>query len=400
MNSVLITALEAALKLQTMGHRAVVVGGAIRDTLLCREVRDADIATSATMDDIVSVWPSCKVIGSPPLATALLVLGGVKLDIASFQGRDLAEDLGRRDLTINSMAMTPGGEIIDPWDGLDDISFGLLRFTRDPVARLKEDPLRALRLARFASTLPHFSIDPASAEACPEFALSLTTIPLPRIGREILFSLDGDLLLFLELLETLGILEASLPFVRRLDSLTRNGLLRRVELTGKMTGNRELRAASLLADAGEKAKSIAVSWGWGRPLMREIESFGKWRSLTYGGMTPELFGDLFRAKGSKWIDRLFLLGLADCLVGHREQMKTWTLNRVKASEYSFRLASFSYPLVGEDIIRVADIKSSPLVGEVISAVYGAIAEGCVKDRENALEWVRTWIEENRPGKVL
>lgn len=400
MNVVLITALEAALKLETAGHRAIVVGGAIRDTLLCREVRDADIATSATMDDIVSLWPCCKVIGTPPLATALLVVEGVKLDIASFQGRDPTEDLGRRDLTINAMGMAPGGEIIDPWGGSADMSSCLLRFTRDPLARLEEDPLRALRLARFASVLPHFTIDPSSAAACPGFSTALASIPLLRTGKEILFALDGDLSLFLDALETLGILEAVLPFLAALGASERQNISRRVRLAGKLTSDPGLRSAALLADTVEKGNGIAASWGWPRSLATDIGNLGRRLSLIRERMDPMLFGHLFRTMGSEWIDRLFLLGLIDCLSGHRERMETLTSNHAKASEYSFRLAAFANLLNGEDIMRLAGIGSCPLVGAAVSAVHGAIAEGFVKDRKSALEFAAEWIEENRNKTVL
>lgn len=394
------TAIEVASRLDMSGHRAVVVGGAIRDTILCREVRDVDIATSATMGEIVSLLPGCKVIGKPPTTAALLAVGGAKLDIASFQGSGLEDDLARRDLTINSMAMTPAGEIIDPWGGSSDIASGVLRFTGKPDHRLHEDPLRAVRLARFASILPHFSMDPSSAAACPKFAPDVASIPLPRIGKEILLALGENLPLFLESLETLGVLEAALPFDGKPPHPTASETLRRVDLAAKITTDPGVRAACLLHGTGEKRRDIAVSWGWPRNLVREIESLGKWGSLACGKIEPELFGHLFRTKGSKWIDRLFLLGLVDCLAGHREQMEIWIANRMKASMYSLRLDSFGSRLTGEDIMDLADIESGHLVGEAISAMYGAIAEGYVKDREDSVKWAGSWIKKKKAEIVL
>ncbi|MDO9507763.1 MAG: hypothetical protein Q7I97_00230 [Thermovirgaceae bacterium] len=395
MNDVMMTALEAAAKLEMPGHRAAVVGGAVRDTILGREVRDADVATSATMEEIVSVWPDSRLIGKPPKTTALLVIGGKTIDVSSFQGKSLEEDLGRRDLTINSIAMTPAGKIIDPWKGATDIASGILRFTGNPLERLKEDPLRAVRLARFAALLPHFLIDPASTAACPLFAPDIASVPFPRMGKEVLFALEGDLQLFLESLEALGILEPALPFFGSLPVPAWSETLRRMSLAGKMTADRGVRAAALLADAGEKAGRIAVSWGWPRSLVRDIENLTGWRFLTWGKMDPEIFGRLFRTRGPKWIDRLFLLGLIDCLAGRRERMKTWTANRVKASEYSLRLISFANPLTGKDIIRLAGTESGPLIGEALSALDGAIAGGIVEDRESALLWAGTWIRNAR-----
>lgn len=400
MNGIMGKAIEATIRLEMSGHRAAVVGGAVRDTLLCREVRDADIATSASLKEIVSVWPGCKVIGTPPRATALLATGKTKLDIASFQGTSLTEDLGRRDLTINAMAMTSGGEIIDPWGGAADIASGVLRFTGKPNDRLSEDPLRGLRLARFASILPHFSIDPASAAVCCAFARGLKMIPLPRTGREILLAIGGDLPLFLDTLETLGLLEAALPFVSGQEAGSPDGILRRARVASGMTADMGLRAASILANAGERGPNPAVSWGWPGSLARDVENLIRWLPFTRGNMDPEIFGYLFRTMGGEWIDRLFLMGLIDCLAGHGKQMEAWVRNRMNASGYIIRLASFTDPPTGEDIIRLTGIENGPIVGKVLSAMYEAIAEGHVKNRRNALQMAEAWIREHRPENVL
>lgn len=400
MNSIIKTALEAASRLEASGHSTAVVGGAVRDVLLCREVRDADIATSASMDEIVSIWPGCKLVGKHPLTTALIVINGVKLDIASFQGACLEDDLARRDLTINSMAMTPGGNIIDPWGGAADITSGVLRFTGKPEDRLKEDPLRALRLARFAAVLPYFSVDPASAGACRAFSRDLALIPLPRIGKEMLLALDEDLPLFLESLETLGILQAALPFIGGLNHPAGNRTLRRAKLAAKMTADRRVRAAALLAEAGEDRVKMAISWGWPRSLTANIESLNRWLFLTRERIDPGVFGRLFRTQGTEWVDRLFLFGLVDCLSGNPEKTAAWIANRMKASAYSLRLASFADSLAGGDIASLTGIASGPIVGEVLAVVYGAVAEGLVKDREDALEFAAAWIKENRSEAAL
>lgn len=391
LNDVLLTALEASEKLEASNHIAAVVGGAVRDILLCRDVRDADVATSATLDEIVSLWPECKVIGKPPRATALLDMGGVKLDVAPIQGGSLEEDLARRDLTINSMAMTADGEILDPWGGAADIASGTLRFTGEPEDRLKEDPLRALRLARFAATLRHFSVDQASAEACQPFAPDLASVPLPRVGREVLFVLREDLPLFLDSLEHLGILGSVLPFIGNHISPERGETLRRVSVAGGMSADPGIRAAALMADAGEKTRMIAVSWGWPGNLVRDIESLTKWSSLTRHRMDSEPFVRLFRKKGSEWIDRLFLFGLVDCLAGHRDELGAWTANRIRSAVYSLRLKRFPEMITGKDIIAEAGAESGPLVGEALAALYRAIAEGAVEDREGALLWAASWI---------
>lgn len=112
-------AILAALSLSSMlvsrGHEAAVVGGAVRDLLLSRRATEADLATSAPMEEILDIWPGSPVLGRPPAVTVIVLSRGCRIDVSTFQGKDLEEDLGRRDLTINAMAMVPDGTIIDPW---------------------------------------------------------------------------------------------------------------------------------------------------------------------------------------------------------------------------------------------------------------------------------------------
>jgi len=97
----------------------------------------------------------------------------------------LEDDLSRRDLTINAMALDEGGQIIDPFGGQADLRAGLLRAVGDPAARIAEDPLRAVRVARFAATLG-FRPDPATLTAVAATAGRIgSTVSAERLGSEL-----------------------------------------------------------------------------------------------------------------------------------------------------------------------------------------------------------------------
>lgn len=96
----------------------------------------------------------------------------------------LYEDLARRDFTINAMAMTPDGELIDPHMGLYDLRHGILRTVGDPNDRLREDPLRIVRALRFAVTRNlsvNYSLDAAIIKHAP----LLRALPAERVAREL-----------------------------------------------------------------------------------------------------------------------------------------------------------------------------------------------------------------------
>ncbi len=160
--------LEAAkpvlLRLLSAGHQAVYVGGAVRDTLLGRPVKDVDIATSATPEQTLELFPRCIATGLQH-GTVTVLHEGMPYEVTTFREesgyeafrrpkevsfiRDLETDLRRRDFTINAMAVTAEGELIDPCGGYPDLRSSLLRCVGNAEERFREDALRMLRMVRF-----------------------------------------------------------------------------------------------------------------------------------------------------------------------------------------------------------------------------------------------------------
>ena len=387
MSKVLMAALSASSELESLGHRAAVVGGAIRDLMLCRKTGEADIATSACTGAILEAWPGSPVIGREPGATVVVRHQGVIIDISSFRSDNLEEDLGKRDLTVNSIAMTSGGEIIDPWGGAADIASGILRFTRDPFARLSEDPLRAVRLARFASLLNGFSIDPGSAEACRGFSPAVASIPEARVGKEVLHALEGDLPLFISSLEKLGILGSVFPFLTDMPPDRRTATIGRVILANGRTGDPAVRAACLMADIGGSAGEIAVSWSWPRPLAREVASLLKYRRLPLAKLDRRILAGLFKARGEAWLRKLFLSGLIDCLNERPDLSRLWVENSLEAARSVVRLEKMKNAFSGDDVLALTGLQSGPSVGKVLAELNEAVSLGLVKNRDEALLWL-------------
>lgn len=155
------------------GYQAYFVGGCVRDYVLGREVKDYDVATNATPEDISRIFPNSGFVGK---SFGVALVNGV--EVATFRkdvscdGRhaevefvsDITEDLSRRDFTMNAMAMDANGKVLDPFGGTLDIHNKTIRFVGNPFDRIKEDYLRALRAVRFAHTLG-FTIEEDSLKA-------------------------------------------------------------------------------------------------------------------------------------------------------------------------------------------------------------------------------------------
>lgn len=189
--------------LHAAGHSAYVVGGCVRDSLLGRQPGDWDICTSARPDEMRTLFSDQPLIlTGEKHGTVGVVLHGKPYEITTYRldgtYRDhrhpdkvrfvssLAEDLARRDFTINAMAYAPGEGVIDLHDGRKDLAAGIVRCVGDPTARFAEDALRILRALRFAARL-NFTLDPETAAAAREARDTLQTVSAERIYAE----LDG-----------------------------------------------------------------------------------------------------------------------------------------------------------------------------------------------------------------
>jgi len=174
--------------LNNAGYEAYVVGGAVRDSLLCmkdsfKDIRpkDWDVATSATPEEVHKVFNGYKIIDTGiKHGTVTIMLDDEPFEITTFRkdgkysdGRhpdkvyyttSLEADLSRRDITINAMAYHPKKGLIDPFNGKADMENGIIKCVGYPNDRFREDALRILRILRFSAQLG-FSIDKDTQEA-------------------------------------------------------------------------------------------------------------------------------------------------------------------------------------------------------------------------------------------
>lgn len=186
--------------LQSNGFEAYLVGGCVRDSILKRPVHDWDITTSATPDEMKKVFSDTKIIETGIKHGTLTILSvdgfyectTYRIDGAYSDGRhpdmvrftkSLAEDLKRRDFTINAMAYNDKEGLIDLFGGRLDLMDHVIRCVGNPEDRFKEDALRIMRALRFAAQL-EFDLEMKTMVATFQMSDTLTKVSAERINSE------------------------------------------------------------------------------------------------------------------------------------------------------------------------------------------------------------------------
>lgn len=185
-------------RIEQAGFEAYFVGGCVRDTILGDPIHDIDIATSAYPAEIKQIFNRTVDTGIEH-GTVMILDHGIGYETTTFRTesgyqdfrrpdsvtfvRSLAEDLKRRDFTINALALKENGEVIDLFDGLGDLKRHLIKAVGEPAERFHEDALRMMRAVRFASKL-NFKIDEPTKQGIKDNAPLLEKIAVERIRVE------------------------------------------------------------------------------------------------------------------------------------------------------------------------------------------------------------------------
>ena len=226
-------AIRVTQTLQEAGFKAFVVGGAVRDLLLGVKPKDFDIATDATPEEVKKLFRRAFIIGRR-FQIVHVMFGQDLLEVTTFRGKgsDNApkdehgrvlrdnnfgpqhEDAERRDFTINAMYYDPATQtVLDYHGGIEDIRARILRIIGQPEARYREDPVRMLRVVRFAAKL-QFTIEPATRAPIPVMAPLLDNVPAARVFDEMLkLLMSGHALACLKELRSSGLHHGLLPLL-------------------------------------------------------------------------------------------------------------------------------------------------------------------------------------------
>ena len=232
--------------LQARGHVAYLVGGCVRDMALGVRPHDWDICTSALPEQVMEVFPGALPTGLKH-GTVTVRLNSRSVEVTTFRSEEnyedhrhpetvrfvgeLTTDLSRRDFTINAMALSPDGLLMDPFGGLTDLEHRCIRCVGSPELRFEEDALRMFRALRFSARLD-FTIEESTLVAIEKKAHLASALAAERIRDEVEKTLLTPRPETVGLMQRLGLLdeflcgrtEETLPELKSLSKLPRKPL--------------------------------------------------------------------------------------------------------------------------------------------------------------------------------
>lgn len=195
---IFVKAMPVLRTLEDAGFEAYFVGGSVRDVLLHRHVHDVDITTSAYPEEVKELFDKSIDTGIKH-GTVTVLYGGESYEITTFRTesgyqdfrrpdhvtfvQNLDEDLKRRDFMINALAMDMHGDIVDLFNGIEDLKNHIIRAVGNPEKRFHEDALRMMRAVRFMSQL-EFKLEEKTEQAIKDNHELLKKISVERIREE------------------------------------------------------------------------------------------------------------------------------------------------------------------------------------------------------------------------
>lgn len=440
--------------LHNKGYSVFLVGGSVRNLLLNKPIKDYDLTTNATPEDIQSLFPdgfydnSFGTVGIPYEDK-----DGTKhvAEVTTFRteseytdrrrpgkvewGKSIEEDLERRDFTVNAIALEIVSSktslvtrIIDPFNGQKDLEKKILRAVGDPDERFKEDALRLLRGIRFATQL-EFSIHEETKKKIMEDAPLIKEIAWERIKDELMKILGSDhpyegimllkevgLLEYIlpELIEGIGVSQARPGRHHTEDVFTHNVLSLKFCTSDKAI----VRFATLIHDIGKPrvvskdengyvifhnheimgariAAEICDRLRFSRKEKEKVVTLVRWHMFTVDEkITDAAIRRFIRRVGVENVKDMMDLRIGDRLGGGTQTAESWRLKLFKKRmEEQLAPAPFGIndlAIDGNDVMKELNIEPGKEIGELLQKLFEEVDEDLSK---NTKEYLLTRIKD-------
>ncbi len=375
------------------GFEVWLVGGALRDMLLGLPPQDWDLASSASPEEVMRLFPRVVPIGFRH-GTVQVHTRVRSIEVTSCAGvglQGIRADLQRRDFTINALALTyPDGLLLDPFRGRDDLATRTLRAVENASARFREDPLRTLRAGRFSSVYG-FKIEPLTFAALQETAPRLQGVAWERIRDEFFKMLLGRQVRkgFAVLIRG-GILPVILPELNRdaEEGTDREEALEHLINSVAYSPRRiQVRLAALFhhlaasaIESAQLAQAILKRWRASRNLTRQVVSLVA--EQVPEGVEAWRDGEVRRflaQVGRDQLDDVLALARADRMA-RRDRRRGLAVLRdlqkrvVDELERNPPLQRQDLAVTGRDLMQAFHLPSGPFVGQLLQTLYQYVLE--------------------------
>lgn len=429
-----------AEKLAQTGYESYFVGGCVRDILLGREPKDWDITTDARPEEIQKIFPESvyeNAFGTVGVKTNSEDERLKIIEITTFRiegkytdkrhpdsvkfAKTVGEDLGRRDFTINAVAMDLEGNLVDPHGGEEDIRGKVVRTVGDPRARFEEDALRLMRAVRFAVELD-FEIDKNTREAIKNHSGLLEMIAKERVRDELIKivmaprAAEG-----IVVLGDLGLLRYIIPEFQEGIGCAQNlhhiytvfdHGVRSLNYTAEKNYSLEIRLAALLHDVGKPrtkrgegrdstfynhemvgarmTAKILDRLRFSKELVEKVVHLVRYHLFYYsvGEVTEAGVRRFLNRVGSEHVDDLLKVREADRIGSgvpkafpYKLRHLLFMIEKVKHDPIHPKMLKVK----GDNVIQILNIPAGPRVGQILAILLEEVLDDPSKNKMEYLE---------------
>lgn len=423
------------------GFKVFLIGGFVRDLLLNRkqQIKDIDLVVEGSGIEFAQILGKSlkaqKVKQFKNFGTAMVQLKNWEIEIVgarkeSYQRNSrkpivedgtLEDDQKRRDFTINAISIGLNqqnfGEIIDPFDGIEDLKKQIIKTPLHPETTFSDDPLRMMRAIRFACQL-HFKIEESSFEAIKNMNHRIEIISMERVSDELMKIMASPKpSVGLNLLFKVGLLKHFIPELTNLQGVEEKGsqahkdnfyhTIQVVDQLAEKSDNIWLRWAALLHDIGKApSKKFAENIGWTfhnhefigskmvpkifkrlrlpldhkmKFVQKMVKLSGRAVPLTQNVSDSAVRRLLFEAGDD--IDDLMTLCESDITSKNAKKVERFLTGfkqvrqKLKDIEEQDHLRNFQPPITGEEIIETFNLKPGKQIGIIKDYIKESILEG-------------------------
>ncbi|MFS0663659.1 CCA tRNA nucleotidyltransferase [Bacillus mojavensis] len=388
-----IKALPVLRTLIEAGHQAYFVGGAVRDSYMKRTIGDVDIATDAAPDQVERLFKRTVDVGKEH-GTIIVLWEDDTYEVTTFRTESdyedyrrpsevhfitsLEEDLKRRDLTINAMAMTADGQVLDYFGGKKDIDQQLIRTVGKPEDRFQEDALRMLRAVRFMSQLG-FTLSKETEEAIIKEKTLLSHVSVERKTIEFEKLLLGKASReAIQMLVHTGLYKELPGFYHK-----RENLLTASEFPFSFLTSREELWAALLIDLQIELKDAMLflkAWKLPGKVMKEAAHIAD----TFGQSLDAM--SMYKAG-----EKALLSAVKISMLRQTKQLNGERLKEVREAYQSLPIKSLKdLAITGRDLLALRNQPAGKWVSEELQRIEQAVVTGKLSNQKKHIEeWLKT-----------
>ena len=358
------------------GGAARFVGGAVRNALLRRDVKDVDIATTLLPDEVARRLEKAGIRAVPTgieHGTITALVDGKTFEVTTLR-RDVAtdgrravvaytadwkEDAARRDFTINALYAASDGEVFDYFDGVNDLEAGHVRFVGEPSTRIREDFLRILRLFRFHAWYGEGAVDADALRAAASERNGLAQLSGERIRREMLRLFEAeDPVPALRTMAATAILQEIMPADLAIPRLEK---LAAIDSECFFQPDPLLRLAALLPHDAQVVRLLSERWKLSGAEEKRLQDIATCDAKIVSYLSVREVRKLLYRVGPRLFKDLVLLRWAeDPKLSNAVRWRT-----LLAQADTWERPTF--PLTGREVM-LAGVPEGPLVGKILAEV--------------------------------